>query len=276
MELKKSNIAGIILGLIVIIGSFFFYGSSAFLFILGVGLLTIISPFILSIIHENSVNVEKEEMFLEFSRNLVESVKTGTPVSKSILNLKGKYFGVLTGHIEKLANQISIGIPLSKALRTFSRDVDNKVVTRAITLIAQAEKEGGEIGEILEAVAGAVSMSDKLKKERRAAISSLVVQGYIIFVIFIIIILVMQFKILPMVSGIADMDLGFAGGGGGSQISQEEISNAFLYMLLIQGFFSGLVIGKLSEGTIKAGIKHSFALMVISFMISAIASFFFT
>ena len=62
---------------------------------------------------------------------------------------------------------------------------------------------------------------------------------------------------------------GVGGIGGGEPIDQQELSNAFLYLLLIQGFFSGLVIGKLSEGTIKPGIRHSFVLMLLAFLISA-------
>ena len=119
-------------------------------------------------------------------------------------------------------------------------------------------------------------MSDKLKKERKAIISSLVAQGYIIFFVFMIIILVMQFKILPMLSGIADVrTIGAGGIGIGGSGGTEGISNSFLYLLLIQGFFSGLTIGKLSEGSFKPGIKHSFALMILSFLMSTGASLFF-
>jgi len=209
-------------------------------------------------------------MFLEFARNLVESVKTGTPISKSIINVRDKPYGVLSENIRKLANQISLGVPLSSALQTFSRDVKNKAISRALTLIGQAERSGGEIGGILESVTEAVSTSDKLKKERKAAISSLVVQGYIIFIVFIIIILVLQFQILPLIVGIVPSagSLGIGGIGGGAPIEQEELSNAFLYLLLIQGLFSGLTIGKLSEGTVKPGIKHSFILMLLAFLIS--------
>ena len=93
-------------------------------------------------------------------------------------------------------------------------------------------------------------MSDKLKKERKSAISTLVVQGYIIFFVFMAIILVMQFQMLPMVSGVSDLgDLGIKGisstGPGG--VSQTEMSSSFLYMLLVQGFFTGLTIGKLAS-----------------------------
>ncbi len=272
MEIKKSHWIGIGVGAGIIILSLFLINTKSFFLIIGLGILTVIAPFIFTMIHEAKVASEKEEMFLEFARNLVESVKTGTPISKSIINVKDKQYGSLSPHIKKLSNQIQMGIPLSSALRVLSEDVNNKAISRALTLIGQAEKAGGEIGEILEAVAEAVSTSDKLKKERKAAISTLVIQGYIIFFVFMIIILIMQFQILPMVSGISELgDVGIGGlsVGTGSSISQQEMANSFLYLLMIQGFFSGLVIGKLSEGNIKSGIKHSFALMLIAFLISA-------
>jgi len=278
MELKKIHWIGIGFGLAVIALSFLFLGTRFFFFIIWFGVLIGLAPFVLSTIQQTKISQEKEEMFLEFARNLVESVKTGTPISKSLINLKKKPFGSLSKHVEKLANQISLGIPLKTALQIFAKDVDNETVSRTITLIGQAEKAGGNIADILEAVAKAVNMTDKLKKERKSSISTLAVQGYIIFVVFIVIVLVMQFYIIPMLSGIANVG-GLSGGqvttSSGSAVATTEFSQAFLYMLLIQGLFSGLVIGKLSEGDIKAGIKHSFTLIVLSFVISTLANILF-
>lgn len=279
MEFEKSHAWGLGIGFALLVSSLVLSGTKIFFLFLGLGILIAASPFVFGIIHENRVKLEKEEMFLEFSRNLVESVKTGTPISKSIINVKNKPYGQLSPHVNKLANQISMGIPLNTALNVFAKDVNNKTVTRAITLIGQAERAGGEIGEILEAVAGAVTMSDKLKKERKAAISTLVAQGYIIFFVFIIILLVMQFQILPLLSGISDLgDTGGVaglGGGGGVPITPQEVANSFLYLLLIQGFFTGLTIGKLAEGNVKNGVKHSFALMFFAFIITAGANIIF-
>ena len=276
MEIGKIHWVGIGLSLVIIISSLFLIGNKYFFLIIGLGIIVGVSPFVFSIIYETRINNEKEEMFLEFARNLVESVKTGTPISKSIVNVKNKPYGVLSENIRKLANQISLGIPLNFALDVFSKDVNNKTISRTLTLIGQAERAGGNIGEILESVPGAVSTSDKLKKERKAVISTLVVQGYIIFLVFMVIVLVMQFKILPMVSGIADVEtIGSVGViSEGEKLSQGELTGSFLYLLLIQGFFSGLVIGRLAEGSVKSGIKHSFALMLISFLVSAGASVF--
>jgi len=268
MEITKTHLVGMGIGVLILGGAFALMHTKFFFFIAGIGVLVMVAPFIFSLISESKAAEEKEEMFLEFARGLVESVKTGTPISKSILNVKNKPFGVLSIHIEKLANQIAMGIPLNNALRIFANDIGNKTISRAITLIGQAERAGGNIGEILESVTGAVSTSDKLKKERKSAISTLVVQGYIIFIVFLVIILILQFQILPIIENISDitkeLDLGREGGVGGG-----DISGAFLYLLLIQGFFGGLVIGKLSEGSIKAGLKHSFALMLMSFLVSS-------
>ena len=212
-------------------------------------------------------------MFLEFSRNLVESVKAGTPISRSIINLKGKNFGSLTPHINKLSNQISLGIPVKDALEIFARDINNKTISRAITLISEADQAGGEIDSILESVAKSVSQTNKLKKERKAAIYTLVVQGYIIFFIFIIIMLVMEFKIIPLtqnlVGGTAGLgEIGFGSAPVNTSAMASEMSKSFLYLLLVQGFFAGLTIGKLAEGNLKAGLKHSFILLILAILIS--------
>lgn len=285
MKIEKFHWIGIGVGLFIILLSLLFMNSRFFFLIIGTGVIVGAAPFIFSLIQETKERNEKEEMFLEFARNLVESVKSGNPINKSIINVKDKPYGALSPHVKKLANQISMGIPLRQGLQTFSKDVDNRTVSRALTLIGQAERAGGNIGQILEAVAEAVSMSDKLKKERKATISTLIVQGYIIFIVFMVIILVMQFKILPLVAGISTGGSGGVGGilGGaasavgstGGGIDPEALSNSFLYLLLVQGLFSGLTIGKLSEGTIKAGVKHSFALMLLSFLVSTGANLIF-
>lgn len=278
MEFVKYKIIGILVSL-AIIASSFFVGDRFFFFVIGIGVIVGAMPFVFSAVRETNIAVEKEDMFLEFSRNLVESVKTGTPINKSIVNVKNKPYGVLSEHVKKLANQISLGIPLNKALRIFSKDVKNSTVSRSLSLISQAERSGGEIGEILESVTEAVSTSDKLKKERKNAISTLVVQGYIIFIVFIIIILVLQFQILPLLGGLAAGGdaggLSVLGAGNTGSVDIDQISSSFVYLLLVQGAFSGLVIGKLSEGTVKSGIKHSFILILIAFFVSNGASILF-
>lgn len=289
-KVNKSQVIGVVISLLTVVLSLIFLkgpeNKNLLYFILGIAFVIAGFPFFISLIIESRTNREKDEMFLEFSRNLVESVKSGTPISKSILNVKTKDYGPLNPFIDKLANQISLGIPIKSALDTFARDTGSPTVSRAIAIISESEKAGGQIEDILESVAHSVSQVEKLKKERMAAMYTLVVQGYIIFMIFIVIMIVMQFKVLPIASTLGDSigggDMGggmggiggLFGGGNVEKLTCEEMARPFLWLLLVQGFFAGLVIGKLSEGEIKFGYKHSFILLVLALLINTGANLF--
>ena len=283
MAIKRGIIIGVIFGLIFIgVAVFFllyFNSRNTFYFLMGVGILIAILQFVLSSIGQTKEEREKDEKFLEFSRTLVESVESGTPISKSIINMKSKSFGSLTPHVQKLANQIELGIPIQHALETFAYDTKSKTILRAITLIREADRTGGNINVILNSVAKSVSEIEKLKEERRSAISSIVTEGYIIFFIFIIIMVVVEVQILPLtasIAGISSNSEGFEGLNlGSNNFEPNQFSIAFLSLLIVQGLFAGIIIGKLAEGRIKAGIKHSFIMIALAILISTGSKIFF-
>lgn len=281
-EINKTEIIGLVVALVmVILGLIFLIGTNLFYFILGISFVVGGFPFFLRLIFESRSMDEKNRMFLEFARNLVENVKAGTPISKGILNVKQKDYGDLNPHVHKLANQISMGIPIKTSFDTFARDIGSPTITKAINIIGESEKAGGQIEDILESVVQSVSQIEKLRKERKSAMYTLIVQGYIIFMIFIVIMLVMEFKILPIATRFGEdfsgdmgsnsiSGIGNFGGmmGSSSNATPEELSRPFLWLLISQGIFTGLVIGKLAEGSVKAGLKHSFVLLVLSLLIN--------
>jgi flagellar protein FlaJ len=280
MGINKWKITGIILGLIIILVSSILYfldkiDSKTFYFILGVGIVVGSIPLFVFLLIQGRREKDLEQMFLEFSRDLVEGVKSGTPINRSIINLRTKDYGSLNTHVDKLANQISFGIPVKEALEIFAKDIGNPIISRAIGLIREAERSGGKIELILESVTASLSQIDKLKKERKAAVFNLAVQGYVIFFIFILVMLIMEFRILPITEQIGGLSVGNLNSGDFLEQTQNSSSNPianvshlFLYLLLVQGFFAGLIIGKLSEGNVKAGLKHSFILVAVSWLLS--------
>ncbi|MEK6856833.1 MAG: type II secretion system F family protein [Nanoarchaeota archaeon] len=230
-------------------------------------------PTYLLYLKENKRQKEVETEFLEFIRSLVEGVKSGIPIPQSILNLKDKNFGALTNYVKKLAYQIEWGVPVKDALRIFARDTDNKIIRRSVAIIIQAEESGGRMDDILESVADSVVSIERLKDERKSSTYSQVVQGYIVFFIFIGVMLMLEVKLMPMIQ---DMLKGLTGGisGGGFFEAGEATAGTelnfkriFLSLIVIQGVFAGLLIGKFSEGKIKYGIKHSFALVVAALLL---------
>jgi len=44
------------------------------------------------------------------------------------------------------------------------------------------------------------------------------------------------------------------------------LQRIFLHLTIVQGFFSGLVAGKMGEGSTNAGLKHSAIMMIIGYL----------
>ncbi len=272
MKFELMHWLGIGVGLVVAVVSAVIFSGNMLKFLLVVSLLLAVIPFMIVFLMGQNRQREKEEKFLEFSRDLVEMVRSGTPVGKSIINLRKRQYGSLSYHVAKLANQLTIGITLTNALKTFAKETNSPVISRAVGLISEAERAGGNIETILESVANSVAQVEKLRKERQASVSNLVTQGYMIFFVFVIIMLVMEFKILPLV---ADLQTGEGLSLEVNKLDPDEFSKPLFFMLLVQSFFAGLVIGKISEGSLKAGVKHSFVLLTVTLLVTTGARAFF-
>ena len=271
LKFKPEYWIGIILGVLVIVLDFYFLFkpmSRWFKPLLLVGVLIAFFLFFIDFLKENKRQKEIEIKFLEFVRTLVETVKSGIPLPQAIYKMSGSDFGSLTLYIKKLANRTEWGIPAKEALVMFANDTGNDVIKRSIEVVVVAERSGGNIEDVLESVTDSVLQVKKLKDERKESVFNQILQGYIVYFVFLGIMLMLQVNFLPMLVDMA----GNLGGVllGSSVVSQgkiQDFSYIFLALILIQGFFAGLVIGKFSEGEIKQGIKHSVILMVIAYMV---------
>ena len=106
----------------------------------------------------------------------------------------------------------------------------------------------------------------KLKLERKASVFSQIVQGYIVFFVFIGIMLILQLWLFPKLTGLSTtLDTGV--GGISLKSAGFDFDKIFFALIMIKGFFAGIMIGKFSEGTIKQGLIHSLILMTAAALI---------
>lgn len=270
LKFRKAYFIGITLSIILLILDYFvFWGKRWFYPGIVVAITMGWMQFWFDFIREGKRQKEIELKFLEFVRNLVENVKSGIPLPKAILQVSGKDYGALNPYIKKLAYQTEWGIPVPDAFLTLARDTENYVIKRAVAIIIEAEKSGGDIGDVLMSVAGSLIDVKKMKQERRASVYSQIVQGYIVYFVFIGIMLALQLWLFPQltnISGSLQIGLsGFGGLGGGGQVY--NLDKTFFALIMIQGFFAGIMIGKFSEGTLKQGLIHSLILITSSALI---------
>ncbi len=299
-KIEKRHIFGFVLGIAIIAVDFLVFMETQWFIPLIVIALTIgWSQFWVDFFVNQRKQKELETMFPEFVRNLVGAIKSGMPVGKAIMHVSQTDYGALTPHIVKLSNQIEWAIPTHKALMNFSNETGNAVIKRAIATVIEAEQSGGNIEDVLETVTQSVIEIKKIKMARKSSIHSQLVQSYIIFMVFLGVMIVIQNLLIPYIAqieqqnieGVADTGAGSLGGGamGGAMEDVEfqfdsmnnfffslgayltSIRGVFLMLACIQACFAGLVLGKLAEGDIKMGLKHSLILMTLAFFVISLA-----
>ena len=92
-----------------------------------------------------------------------------------------------------------------------------------------------------------------MEKERKAQTRPYIAIIYVAFFVFVFTIILL-FKTFFLEMGSSPII-------GLSALTSEEAWRIFFHMSIIQAFFGGLVAGKMGEGAMSAGLKHSVILM---------------
>lgn len=250
-------------------------------------------PFWLDIFAENRRQKELEARFPDFVRNFTGAIKSGMPAAQSVIQVADTDYGALTPYIKKLANQIEWAIPLHRAFLSFGKETENVVIRRAIATMIQAEQAGGNIEDVLISITDSLIQIKKIKEERKAGIHAQVMQSYIIFFVFLGIMILIQNLLIPYMMNFGsaqDTGLGITGQASGGINLEAKLDTSspaafisslggwliglqgvFLLMSMIQGFFAGIVLGKLAEGDLASGLKHSLIMMTAAFITITLA-----
>lgn len=290
-KLDTTQIVLFMISIVIIIFDFkLFYTSKLFLPLLFIATAVSVLRYVLEFFVENKRQAAIEAMFPEFVRNLVSSIKSGMTVPDAIIHISEGDFGELTPYIQKMANQLTWSIPVHKVLITFANDTRNKIIKRSIATVIEAEQSGGNIEDVLESITDSLVDIKKIKYERKAGIHSQTIQSYVIFFVFLGVMVVISNLLIPFMSNVGEKGeedmpsltqealtgmmtdvaidttnvFTFFGSLGKWFVS---LNGIFLMLSLIQSFFAGMVIGKLSEGNLQAGLKHSLILGTVAFFI---------
>lgn len=201
---------------------------------------------------------EIEARFPDFLRDVADTINSGMTLPQAIKHVANNDYGILSKYVKQTAVQIDWGIPFERIFRNFAEKTGNRIIKRAVSTIIETHRSGGRISDALTSVTETLIEIGKIRKERMAHVYSQILTGYMIFFVFLGIMIGLMKFLLP------GMLLPGTEGGIG-KINPEFYREMFFYLTLIEGVFSGLAIGKMSEGTIIAGIKHTLILSTIGY-----------
>ncbi|MBI5872116.1 type II secretion system F family protein [archaeon] len=242
------------------------YGSTLYL----VSFLLTAAPIIITKYLENKRVKALEDSFPLFLRDFVESVRGGMPVPQALKSVSANDYGKLSVYVKKMAAQMDWGIPAEKVFRKFSKESKSRLIGRIISSVMESHKFGGNLADTFGALSETALEVDRLRAERRLYMNSQMITGYIIFFVFLGVIIGLEKFLVPSMSGMSPTGLsgltatGEAVQGTSTAGAYKEL---FRNLVMIQGLFAGLTVGKMAEGAIVAGLKHSLFMMFVGMLV---------
>ncbi|MBU5687796.1 MAG: type II secretion system F family protein [Candidatus Aenigmarchaeota archaeon] len=278
-------IIGILIGDIGIIGNFI---------ILSVFIVSI-PQVLMSYIEYRDIK-DMEAKFPFFLRDLTESIRSGMPLHKAVINAGKVDYGKLSKEVKKMAHQLTWGVNIIKVFEQAEKRLkQSEIMSKNMRIIIETYKTGGEIDKTLDSISNAILTIQETQNERKSMLNQYVVAMYAITYIFIGIIVGISKLLIPIFSSSTGASIGALGTIMGNPCesclympsgscfpcyiyfnictllgtNKETIGcyylGLFFSMIIVQSICSGLVAGQISEGSIRAGIKHSMIMLTTSF-----------
>ena len=210
-----------------------------------------------------------EAEFPAMIRDISLSVKSGMTLKGAMSMAAGGQYGALTKAIKQMDNMISWGVSFDDALLHFAKKYPTSLIRRTVFTLIEASRMGGQLGEILEGVATDVEETKALEMRRSSETKPYLMVCYISYFVFLAVIMIMSYVFLPMMKEASEATSGavLPSGMGQFAVSDADLAKynmLFFHALVIQGFFAGIVTGKMGEGKVVAGLKHSVFFIIVA------------
>ncbi len=205
----------------------------------------------------------KMQIVPRFFRDIVDSVESGSDLISAIMNSVKNEYGVLNEDIKKLANQLSWGVSFDSAILSFADNIGSKDLRRDLLLVIEARRVGGHVEKILRELSEKISVENLRTKERKSNLASNTFTGYISFLIFLfIIILVYNNLFVELGNSFAENE----------DVSEQQSGALNLYLTLFTllayelAILSGFLFGLMQENNLISGAPHVVLLIVFTFV----------
>jgi len=222
-----------------------------------------------------------EEILPDFLQLMASNIRAGLTPDKALVFSARPEFGILEKEIKNVASKSLAGKPFEEALIELTQNIKSRLIERVIGLIIEGIRKGGEIAKLLEQTADDIRDLKAMKKEISSQVNMYVIFIFLSMGIISPMLFAFATNLIETLSKITKeikiegasvptvsfIRLGFSS----LKISPSFIKFYALTINFISVIFGSLVIGLLSQGKEKAGIKFIPILLILNFSIYFIA-----
>lgn len=209
----------------------------------------------------------------DFLDRLASTNEAGMSVIESLGRVNRSDLGALDAEVGKLWTDIEWGVDAETALYRFEDRLDTPIITRVVTLLANAMRASGNLSRVLRIAADDAQDTRRLQRKRRQELVTYNVIIYLSFLVFLVIVVSLNSILIPNLPTGASApaggsQIGISGPIGGiSDVNVDAYTLLFFHTALIQAVCSGLVAGQMAEGSVRNGAKHATVLLAIAYVL---------
>jgi len=236
--------------------------------VLVVGLLVGLTPFAVDTYRAERRRRKNEADFADFLFEMSELIRGGIDPVKAVNTLAEGDLGSITKQVKIASKQMQIGYTFEQAMRNLSNTLHSSLISRYVDLVIQASYSGGGVSNLIQRASADMSTFIALEGEKRSGLAQYTMILYVGQVVLVALAAILVIQFVPELSGISALTSGSVTGGflSNSDITTVPLERDLFFLCILNGLLGGLVIGKISEGRIKHGVKHSLILVLIAFL----------
>ncbi len=209
-----------------------------------------------------------DERMPDFLKNLYSMNQSGILLTNSLKIMADSKMGILTNELKKLKEDLSWGTSTSRALTKLENNIRTATSSRVLHILIKANESTSDLKSVLSIIAEQVKTEEEMKKERSSDMVVYVVTIYVAFFVFLFIVYILAIYFFPETTSFTSSSKGIASAGiGNGAFNIQEYTMLMYHSALIQAFTSGLVAGKMGQGSVYMGLKYSVSMMIMTYVL---------
>lgn len=248
---------------------------------------------------------EYERYFPVFLSDIAEAKKSGLSFSFAIMSCRGNY-GAFTKEVRKMQNQLSLGMSVEEAFAQLKNRVkDSSVLPRAISIITECYRTGGDIEKILSSVIENILTTLEAQAYKKSVVHTHLLVMYGVFFMFLFLSVAIVKFMVPIFSSFGGLSLPFGEIGPAKKAlspcasAEDALSlsicgfynvvaemfnfgepnsieayykSLYTLSLLVVGACCGIIAGQISTSNWSDSAKHALILVLIALISTSILS----
>jgi flagellar protein FlaJ len=229
--------------------------------IVTIGLIAISLPWAIKYYNISKINYNAEDSIPSFIRDVTESQKIGLSPEKSIVQAtKRKDYGYFSRFLNLIQSQIEWGVPLRRTFENIRRKIRSWFVVANFAMMVETIEIGGNSTQALEILSEYSEKERELQVSRRELLRPYIILAFIWSILIAVtttIVALTTYLMTTLVStSLSNVAL----------TAMEGQMKMFSVGIILQCWISGFFIGKISEGSLAAGFKHSALLAATAYL----------